>query len=101
MNLDINEVGLSFSKGCYPGQEVVARGHYLGEPKRRLYLFEGDFAPEPLDKLTLEDSTKVVGSVVSVVKSGILATLKVAEEKSVILLDGKVIKLVKRFEFKQ
>ena len=30
LNLDIDEVGVSFSKGCYPGQEVVARLHYLG-----------------------------------------------------------------------
>ncbi len=29
---------LSFTKGCYPGQEVVARMHYLGKVKRRLYL---------------------------------------------------------------
>ena len=29
LNLDIDEVGVSFTKGCYPGQEVVARLHYL------------------------------------------------------------------------
>ena len=29
---------LSFTKGCYPGQEVVARMHYLGKLKRRLYI---------------------------------------------------------------
>ena len=40
LNLDINEVGVSFSKGCYPGQEVVARLHYLGEAKRRLFSFK-------------------------------------------------------------
>jgi tRNA-modifying protein YgfZ len=28
--------GVSFAKGCYPGQEIVARTHYLGEVKRRL-----------------------------------------------------------------
>lgn len=28
---------LSFTKGCYPGQEVVARMHYLGKLKRRLF----------------------------------------------------------------
>ena len=27
-------------KGCYPGQEVVARLHYLGSAKRRLFAFE-------------------------------------------------------------
>jgi folate-binding protein YgfZ len=29
--------GVSFSKGCYPGQEIVARSQYLGEVKRRLF----------------------------------------------------------------
>lgn len=28
--------GVSFSKGCYPGQEIVARSHYLGKLKRRM-----------------------------------------------------------------
>jgi len=37
LNLDIDEFGVSFTKGCYPGQEVVARMHYLGKAKRRLY----------------------------------------------------------------
>lgn len=29
---------LSFKKGCYPGQEIVARMHYLGKLKRRMFL---------------------------------------------------------------
>jgi tRNA-modifying protein YgfZ len=33
--------GVSFRKGCYPGQEVVARMHYLGKPSRRLYRLGG------------------------------------------------------------
>jgi len=40
LNLDINEFGVNFSKGCYPGQEVVARLHYLGSAKRRLFAFK-------------------------------------------------------------
>ena len=30
--------GVSFKKGCYPGQEIVARMQYLGTLKRRMYL---------------------------------------------------------------
>jgi folate-binding protein YgfZ len=30
--------GVSFNKGCYPGQEIVARTQYLGKLKRRMYL---------------------------------------------------------------
>lgn len=33
--------GVSFKKGCYPGQEVVARMHYLGKPNRRMALLRG------------------------------------------------------------
>lgn len=37
INLDIIG-GVSFKKGCYPGQEIVARTQYLGKLKRRMYL---------------------------------------------------------------
>lgn len=42
LNLDLDELGVSFSKGCYPGQEVVARLHYLGSAKRRLFSFKSN-----------------------------------------------------------
>lgn len=32
--------GVDFQKGCYPGQEVVARSQYRGTIKRRMFLFE-------------------------------------------------------------
>ena len=51
LNLDINELGVSFSKGCYPGQEVVARLHYLGSAKRRLFSFESDHEMQVGDSL--------------------------------------------------
>ncbi len=35
LNLDLIE-GVSFTKGCYPGQEIVARSHYRGTVKRRM-----------------------------------------------------------------
>jgi folate-binding protein YgfZ len=34
--------GVDFQKGCYPGQEVVARSQYRGTTKRRSFLFESD-----------------------------------------------------------
>jgi folate-binding protein YgfZ len=39
--------GISFDKGCYTGQEVVARVHYLGQAKRRMFRarIDGDAAP--------------------------------------------------------
>ncbi len=56
VNLDlINSV--SFQKGCYPGQEIIARTHYLGRLKRRMYLvhLDGDTAPAPGDNLYTAD----------------------------------------------
>ena len=38
LNMELAAVdGVSFSKGCYPGQEIVARTQYLGKVKRRTY----------------------------------------------------------------
>lgn len=39
LNLDLLG-GLSFNKGCYPGQEIVARTRYLGKVKRRMHLYQ-------------------------------------------------------------
>ncbi len=43
--------GISFQKGCYTGQEIVARTHYLGKIKRRMYLVRVErlTAPQPGD----------------------------------------------------
>lgn len=39
--LNIDQLGgISFNKGCYTGQEIIARTHYLGKSKRQLYLAE-------------------------------------------------------------
>lgn len=48
LNLDLLG-GVSFDKGCYPGQEIVARATNLGQVKRRLRRFRvgGDARPEP------------------------------------------------------
>nr|HET7858047.1 folate-binding protein [Caldimonas sp.] len=39
--------GVDFKKGCYPGQEVVARSQYRGTTKRRTLLFDCDVLPSP------------------------------------------------------
>lgn len=45
--------GISYQKGCYTGQEVVARTHYRGKSKRRMYLarMESPAIPQPGDSL--------------------------------------------------
>lgn len=59
LNLDVLG-GVSFTKGCYTGQEVIARAHYRGRVKRRLQRFEaslpeGAAAPAPGQTLPLVD----------------------------------------------
>jgi len=51
--------GISFNKGCYTGQEVVARMQYLGKLKRRMYLAQvsGEQAPLPGDQLYCPSSS--------------------------------------------
>ncbi|MDP1663894.1 MAG: folate-binding protein [Methylobacter sp.] len=50
--------GISFTKGCYTGQEIVARTHYLGKAKREMFLAECDVLtpPEP-NSTIIDDST--------------------------------------------
>lgn len=46
--VDLERIGgVSFTKGCYPGQEIVARSQYLGEVKRRLHLAQAPAALDP------------------------------------------------------
>ena len=58
--------GISFKKGCYPGQEVVARMQYLGKLKRRMYRAHCDTETLPAagDNLYSSGSDESVGKVV-------------------------------------
>ncbi len=57
--------GISYNKGCYPGQEVVARMHYLGQLKRRMYRAHTKAsAPAPGDSV-LDAVGGTAGTVVS------------------------------------
>jgi folate-binding protein YgfZ len=52
--------GVSFDKGCYPGQEIVARTHYLGEVKRRLRHGHTAAAAQPGDTLVADGQNRAV-----------------------------------------
>lgn len=65
--LNLQALGaVSFSKGCYPGQEIVARMHYLGTLKRRLFRACADTisAPRPGDPVYAPGETQSIGQVV-------------------------------------
>ena len=56
--------GVSFTKGCYTGQEIVARMQYLGKLKRRMYRahLDADRPPAPGDELYAPDSASGQGT---------------------------------------
>jgi len=56
--------GVSFKKGCYPGQEIVARMQYLGKLKRRMYLaqLQTERLPAPGDALVTAGKDSADGS---------------------------------------
>lgn len=58
--------GVSFKKGCYTGQEIVARMQYLGKLKRRLYRVQLDASelPEPGTPLFAPSHGSSIGEVV-------------------------------------
>ena len=63
--------GVSFKKGCYTGQEIVARMQYLGKLKRRLYRLslEADELPEPGTPLFSPSHNSAIGEVVIAAKT--------------------------------
>ncbi len=90
---------LSFHKGCYPGQEIVARMHYLGKLKRRMYRAHADTddCPQPGDNLFTAnaESAQSAGKVVQAQTSptggvDLLAVIEIAsmEQSSLHLHDA-------------
>src|SRR5205085_709466 len=71
----LEETHISFSKGCYPGQEPIARQHYRGKVNRRLRVLEVDGAPAPETPVVLDG--KDVGRVTSAVPGLALAYVRV------------------------
>jgi len=55
--------GLSYRKGCYPGQEIIARVHYLGKAKERLSAFQHPDSAKTLADSFVDDDGKTIGHV--------------------------------------
>lgn len=64
--------GVSFKKGCYTGQEIVARMQYLGKLKRRLYRLQlgASDLPEPGTQLFAPNHGSSIGEVVLAAHTG-------------------------------
>jgi len=64
LNLDLLD-GINFKKGCYTGQEIVARTHYLGTVKRRTQLAHIDTSAQPnAGDDVVNSNQEIVGKVV-------------------------------------
>jgi folate-binding protein YgfZ len=71
----LDERAISFTKGCYPGQEPVARQHFRGKVNRRLRVLEVEGAPAADTPVVFGD--KEVGRVTSSVDGLALAYVRV------------------------
>ena len=84
--------GVDFKKGCYPGQEVVARLNYLGKTKRRMYRLQINTGQLPnIGDAIASDSDKAAGKILNaainpkgVVES--LAIMKISETEKPLTL---------------
>ncbi|AQQ69511.1 hypothetical protein Mag101_10610 [Microbulbifer agarilyticus] len=94
---------VSFKKGCYTGQEVVARMQYLGATKRRMYRAQIDSGelPAPGEEIFTAAGGSSTGNIVQASPQGedtallaVLTKSKVADGESLQLKDGRVLELL-------
>jgi folate-binding protein YgfZ len=76
----------SVKKGCYPGQEIVARTHFLGQAKRGLVLFEAGSTIEVGSEV--RDGERVLGTIVSASGRHALAVLPLDRDVMALHADG-------------
>jgi folate-binding protein YgfZ len=89
----LDERAVSFSKGCYPGQEPVARQHYRGKVNRKLRLLEID-GDAPAPETPVVHDGKDVGRVTSAVPGLVLAYVRVSvPDDAVLEIDGRPARL--------
>ena len=76
LNLDLLDA-ISFDKGCYTGQEIVARTHYKGATKRRTLRFESEAPVSAGDKVSLDG--REIGEVLNASGNDLLAVVPVSK----------------------
>ncbi|HKU58223.1 MAG TPA: hypothetical protein VJP39_01350 [Gaiellaceae bacterium] len=83
---------ISFTKGCYPGQEPIARQHHRGKVNRRLRVLDVEGAPAQGTPVTLDG--KDVGRITSAVPGLALAYVRVeVPDDATLTVDGKAARL--------
>ena len=89
LNVDLLD-GIGFEKGCYIGQEIIARTHYRGAIKRRMFRFAAQTAtPEPGTRILAGDqyAGDVVDAVSTANGSELLAVVTLTQSESGLALD--------------
>jgi hypothetical protein len=86
----------SVRKGCYPGQEIVARTHFLGKVKRGLALLEADALPTVGAEVRSSEATvgPVIAAAGSEGRSLALAVLPLDHERGPLLVEDVVVREV-------
>jgi folate-binding protein YgfZ len=74
LNLDLLDA-VSFDKGCYTGQEIVARTHYKGATKRRTFRFESEKPVSAGDKISQDG--RDIGEVLNASGNDLLGVIPV------------------------
>jgi len=94
--LNLNQQGgISFNKGCYTGQEIVARMQYLGKLKRHMYrvAFDGTQNVNSGDDLFVSDKSSPAGQVV-------FATNLQQQAQALVVIEDKILSHIANGELK-
>jgi folate-binding protein YgfZ len=68
INLDLLHA-LNFKKGCYTGQEIIARMHYKGTVKRRLVIYHSTDERATGEELFVLDDANSMGTILNCIAS--------------------------------
>ena len=93
--LSLERLGaFSVKKGCYPGQEIVARTHFLGQAKRGLALLEGDEILVAGSDVSSESASlgKVISTTGADDRHLALAVLPLEHGSQQLSVDGKAVR---------
>ena len=85
LNFDLLDT-VSFDKGCYTGQEIVARTHYKGATKRRTLRFTSESPVAAGDKVS--DGTRDIGEVLNASGTDLLAVVPVDKADAPLTVNG-------------
>ena len=85
LNLDLLDA-ISLDKGCYTGQEIIARTHYRGATKRRCLRFESAEPVASGDKV--QEGSRSIGEVVNSIGTDLLAVVPVAKADADLTING-------------